>query len=69
MSNTILGVLVIGAGVFSLLASLFNWEFFFTNYRARFFVKLFGRQGARIFYSLLALFMFFIAYKIFTSPE
>lgn len=68
MSDLIIGILVLMAGIFSVLASAFNWDFFFNNYRARFFVKHFGRNGARIFYTALGLFMFFLAYKLLTVP-
>lgn len=37
-------------GLYSILAGALNWDFFFNNRRARIFVKIFGRNGARIFY-------------------
>lgn len=30
-----------------------DWDWFMNSRRARFFVKVFGRMGARIFYGLL----------------
>jgi small neutral amino acid transporter SnatA (MarC family) len=59
--------LSVGAGVFSVLASILNWDFFFESRKAQTFIKLFGRNGARIFYIILGLFLFFIAYKIQTK--
>ncbi|MBI5930082.1 MAG: immunity 17 family protein [Chloroflexi bacterium] len=46
-----------GAGVFTIVAAVMDWNWFMNNYRARFFVKLFGRFGARIFYVLLGFFL------------
>jgi small neutral amino acid transporter SnatA (MarC family) len=59
--------LSVGAGVFSVMASILNWDFFFESRKAQTFIKLFGRNGARIFYIILGLFLFFIAYKIQTK--
>ena len=43
----------IAAGIFSICGALFNWDWFLNNWRARFFVRVLGRGGARIFYGLL----------------
>lgn len=48
-------IILMLVGAFTIGASLANWEFFFTNRKAKFFVNLFGRTGARIFYALLGL--------------
>jgi hypothetical protein len=40
-------------GIFAILAAIQNWDWFFTNWRAEIFVKLFGRDGARVFYAVL----------------
>lgn len=48
-------------GIFVIIAAACNWEWFFTNWRARFFVNLFGRDGARIIYALLGVFLFVLA--------
>ncbi len=50
------------AGAFCILASILNWNFFFNNSRARPFVKFLGRNGARVFYALLGLFLMFAGY-------
>jgi len=48
------GTVFLLIGLFSALASLLNWDFFFEHPKARVFVFLFGgRLGARIFYALL----------------
>ena len=41
------------AGLLSLAGAYFNWNWYMNNYRARIFVKMFGRGGARIFYGAL----------------
>ena len=37
----------------TMVASVRNWDWFFNNYRARLFVKWFGREGARRVYFVL----------------
>ncbi len=43
-------LLILFGGVFSICGAVFDWDFFFRNYRALPVVKLFGREGARKFY-------------------
>ncbi|MCB0509548.1 MAG: immunity 17 family protein [Chitinophagales bacterium] len=57
-------IFFIAAGLFSIISSIFNWNFFFENSRAYFFVKIFGRNGARIFYSLLGALLIYLAFKL-----
>ena len=57
-------ILIILAGVFAILASAFDWDFFFENRRAKIFIKIFGRQGSRIFYSIIGLVVIFIGIKM-----
>lgn len=45
------------AGAFSIAGALFNWSWFMNNARARGIVDLLGREGARIFYGLLGIFL------------
>ncbi|MDE5582930.1 MAG: immunity 17 family protein [Ruminococcus sp.] len=45
------------AGIFSVLASIKNWDWYFNNCRARPFVRIFGRTGARIFYIFIGIFI------------
>lgn len=49
------GLFLIAAGAFSLLASIFDWNFFFNSRRARRLVSLMGRPAARLFYGVLGL--------------
>ncbi|MBO7381076.1 MAG: immunity 17 family protein [Neisseriaceae bacterium] len=62
MNNTQVFLLMIG-GVCCVCAAIFNWNWFFINSKAHFFVRIFGRTGARIFYALLGLFLMYGALK------
>jgi hypothetical protein len=48
-----IGFLLVPAGIFAVLGGLMDWNFFMSNRRARKFVWLFGRGGARFFYGIL----------------
>ncbi len=48
-----MGWLIAACGLFAVCGAWFDWDFFMTDHRARLFVNLFGRRGARIFYGLL----------------
>ena len=50
-------LLLILIGLFSILGGILNWNWFMNNWRARFFVNIFGRNGARIFYVGLGVFL------------
>lgn len=47
--------LFVGVGLVSLLAALFNWDWFFQSQNTRFVVTNVGRQRARLFYAALGL--------------
>ncbi len=44
------GVFVMGAGAFSILGGVMDWDWYMNNRRARLIVAIVGRTGARIFY-------------------
>ncbi|MEK7995641.1 MAG: immunity 17 family protein, partial [Planctomycetota bacterium] len=48
-------LMLVLVGLFAIAGGLFDWEWFMTNRKAWVFVKLFGRNGARIFYCILGL--------------
>ena len=50
-----MGLLIAGAGAFSVAGAIADWDWFMESRKARFFVKVLGRTGARIFYGLLGL--------------
>jgi small neutral amino acid transporter SnatA (MarC family) len=65
MDENIIGLIVgFGGGAFCIIASILNWNWFFNHRRAYIFVKLFGRTGARVVYSILGIFLFFLGFKI-----
>ncbi len=47
--------LFIVAGIISILAALFNWNWFFSAQNAQFVVRNIGRKWARVFYGTLGL--------------
>jgi hypothetical protein len=51
-------------GLLSIAGGLFNWDWFMNNYRARFFVWLFGRTGARIAYVMLGIFLIALGFYV-----
>lgn len=52
-----MSLLAVFAGLFSIAGAVLDWDWFFNNGRARPFVKMFGREGARAFYIALGLFL------------
>lgn len=46
-------LLLLGGGVFCIWAALTEQPWFFKNYKARSVVRLFGMNGAKIFYTVL----------------
>ncbi|MEO7477708.1 MAG: immunity 17 family protein [Lysobacteraceae bacterium] len=46
-------LIAIFAGAFCIVAAFLDWDWFFNNWRARLFVNLFGRNGARVVYALM----------------
>ena len=55
MKNILPSILFFCVALFSLLASVFNWGFFFNSRKSRFIVEILGRNGARIFYGILGI--------------
>lgn len=50
-----LGLVLVGCGIFSVCGAVFDWEWFINSRKAQFFVTIFGRTGARIFYGILGI--------------
>lgn len=51
----IFGLFLVAIGIFALFGALFNWDWFMNSRRARLFVRLLSRNGARIFYAVIGL--------------
>jgi Immunity protein 17 len=49
------GLFFMAAGGFSIVGAVQDWEWFLQSRKARLFVTLMGRKGARIFYGILGL--------------
>lgn len=52
-----IGVFAVLAGAFTILGAALDWDWFMNNSRARLFVGLLGRGGARLFYVGLGMIM------------
>lgn len=61
--------LFVVAGLLSLLASVFNWNWFFTAQNAQLIVRNVGRNRARLFYGILGLVMISMAVFFFFSTQ
>lgn len=59
--------LMMSGGVLCILAAINDWDWFFDNFRARPFVRLFGRKGARWFYAILGLFLMVMGFRFMPS--
>jgi hypothetical protein len=49
------GIIILLAGLFSIICAAFDFNWFMNNHRASLFVKLFKRNGARVFYIVLGI--------------
>ena len=56
MHYIIQGIFVV-VGLLAILASLFNWDWFFRSQNTQFIVQNVGRKQARLFYAFLRLLM------------
>lgn len=59
-----LGILAILSGFFVIVAAVLNWDRLMNNNRAAVFVRLFGRNGARVFYVFLGVGLVALGYMI-----
>lgn len=67
--HNVVQVIFLLAGIVSLLASLLNWEWFFTTDNSRFAVKKFGRKGARWVYGTIGVLLIAAAVYFFFQIE
>ena len=67
MESLAFGIIFIAIGLFAIIASLTNWNFFFDHRKAQIFIKLFGRKGARIFYVILGFGIFLFGFLALTG--
>ncbi|MBT3379949.1 MAG: hypothetical protein HN742_03050 [Lentisphaerae bacterium] len=50
-----IGLIFIAAGAFTMAGAICDWDWYMNSRKARFFVSILSRNGARIFYGLLGL--------------
>ncbi len=58
------GLFAVFAGLFSIVCAAKDFDWFMNNHKARFFVNLLGRDGARWFYGILGLLMVLLGLMI-----
>lgn len=58
-SEILIFCIFIALGLFSLIAAIRNYEWYFSTHGAAMFIKWFGRKGARIFYAVLGVLLIF----------
>jgi len=57
VSNELYRVLILMWGLFSIFCAVRDYDWFMVNSKAWVFVKIFGRNGARVFYVILGIFL------------
>ncbi len=50
-----INILFIVVGVFILIVSIMNWDWYFDSTKAQRLIRLIGRTGTRIFYGIISL--------------
>jgi len=68
MHYLIQGIFVM-VGLLAILASLFNWDWFFRSQNTQFIVQNVGRKQARLFYALLGVLMIATAVYFFLEVQ
>jgi uncharacterized membrane protein YwzB len=56
-------------GILAVLASIFNWNWFFQSQNSQFIVKNVGRKQARLFYAFLGILMIATAIYFFSEIQ
>ena len=70
MSQYIVQGIFVVAGIISLLAAVFDWEWFFPARNTQFAVKSVGRKRARLFYGVLGIILIGMSVFFFlNTPE
>ena len=68
MHYIIQGIFVV-VGLLAILASLFNWDWFFQSQNMQSIVRNVGRKRARLFYALLGVLMIATAVYFFSEVQ
>jgi small neutral amino acid transporter SnatA (MarC family) len=62
-----INILFIVVGVFVLIVSIMNWDWYFNSTKAQRLIRLIGRTGSRIFYSIIGLLLVIIGIGLITG--
>lgn len=65
ISQYIISIFFAILGSLSICAALANWDWFFNSNNGKIFVRLFKRTGARLFYAILGILIWFMAVSIY----
>ncbi len=65
--QTFTQIFFMAAGIFSVLGAFFEWGFFFNSRKAKLVTKILGRTGAKIFYIVIGIALFTIAFLAFIN--
>ncbi len=60
-------LLTIAIGLFAGVAAAMDWKWYMNHRKAQLFVKMFGYQGARVFYMILGLAMMILGALILSQ--
>ena len=69
LMHYIIQVIFVVVGLLAILASLFNWDWFFQSQNTQAIVRNVGRQRARLFYALLGILMIATAIYFFGEVQ
>ncbi|NCB39357.1 MAG: hypothetical protein EOM80_11375 [Erysipelotrichia bacterium] len=58
------GAIAVVCGIFTVVCATQDFDFFMNNRKAKFFVNIFGRNGARVFYGILGAVMIILGIVI-----
>lgn len=65
LAEKLVSALFFFIGGFSLLAALFNWDWFFSSANASIFLRWLGRRGARYLYGIIGAFVMILGILMF----
>ena len=67
MNNTIIGILLVLAGLLPVVAAVEDWDWYMNSRKAKRISNLIGRNSARIFYGILGVVMILGGMAVFFS--
>ena len=58
--DIVIALIIIAGGIFSIIGAVRNCDRFMDNYKARRYVRIFGRNGARVSYVIRGVFLIIV---------